>query len=75
LWFTDDDRKKGYPEAVFAAGRYTICFNLLKYIEDIEKDGDNTNPNHQLIISCKQQLMHAWEKFKENPLWRGDSNN
>ena len=49
--------------------------NLLKYIEDIEKDGDNTNQNHQLIISCKQQLMHAWEKFKENPHWRGDSNN
>ena len=70
LWFTQKDKDNGYPEAVFAAGRYTICFNLLKYIEDIQKDGDNTNENHELIISCKQQLMQAWAKFQENPLWR-----
>lgn len=70
LWFTQKDKDNGYPEAVFAAGRYTICFNLLKYIEDIQKDGDNTNENHELIISCKQQLMEAWAKFQENPLWR-----
>jgi hypothetical protein len=70
LWFTQKDKDNGYPEAVFAAGRYTICFNLLKYIEDIQKDGDNTNENHELIISCKQQLMEAWAKFQENPLWK-----
>lgn len=68
LWFTQEDKDNGYPEAVFAAGRYTICYNLLKYIEDIQKDGDNTNENHELIISCKQQLMEAWTKFQENPL-------
>jgi hypothetical protein len=68
LWFTQEDKDNGYPEAVFAAGRYTICYNLLKYIEDIQKDGDNTNENHELIISCKQQLMEAWAKFQENPL-------
>ena len=68
LWFTQEDKEKGYPEALFAAGRYTICYNLLSYIEDIQKDSKNINENHQLIISCKQQLMDAWEKFKENPL-------
>lgn len=70
LWFTQEDKEKGYPEALFAAGRYTICYNLLAYIEEIQKECDYLNENHQLIISCKQQLMDAWEKLKEDPLWK-----
>lgn len=69
LWFTKEDKESGVPEAVLAAGQYTICYNLLEYIERIEKKGDNLNENHQLIISCKQQLQEAWKKFQENPLW------
>lgn len=69
LWFTKEDKESGVPEAILAAGQYTICYNLLEYIERIEKKGDNLNENHQLIISCKQQLQEAWKKFQENPLW------
>ena len=69
LWFTKEDKENGVPKAILSAGQYTICYNLLEYIERIEKKGDNLNENHQLIISCKQQLLDAWKKFQENPLW------
>lgn len=69
LWFTKEDKESGVPEAILAAGQYTICYNLLEYIERIQKKGDNLNENHLQIISCKQQLLDAWKKFQENPLW------
>ena len=69
LWFTDSDKETGVPEAILAAGQYTICYNLLDYIERIQNNGDNLNVNHQLIIACKQQLQDAWAKFQADPLW------
>lgn len=69
LWFTEKDKGKGIPEAILAAGQYTICYNLLDYIDKIKKKRDNLNENHQLIIACEQQLQDAWKKFQEDPLW------
>lgn len=34
LWFTESEREKGIPEALFTCGQYTICMNLLEYIEN-----------------------------------------
>ena len=69
LWFTQSDKEKGIPEAILAAGQYTICFNLLDYIDTIQKDIVCLNENHQLIMDCKQQLQDMWTKFQEDPLW------
>ncbi len=69
LWFTQNDKEKGIPEAILAAGQYTICFNLLDYIDTIQKDMVCLNENHQLIMDCKQQLQDMWTKFQEDPLW------
>ena len=69
LWFTQTDKEKGIPEAILAAGQYTICFNLLDYIDTIQKDIVCLNENHQLIMDCKQQLQDMWTKFQEDPLW------
>ena len=69
LWFTQTDKEKGIPEAILAAGQYTICFNLLDYIDTIQKDMVCLNENHQLIMDCKQQLQDMWTKFQEDPLW------
>lgn len=67
LWFTDQEKAEGMPQAIFACGQYTMCFNLLSYIESIEKDNTNLTEAHDLIKACKPQLLEAWEKFKENP--------
>ena len=69
LWFTERDKARGVPEAILAAGQYTICYNLLDYIEKIQKKGDNLNESHQMIIACKQQLQDAWKKYQDDPLW------
>lgn len=69
LWFTPEDKAAGKPQALFATGQYNICYNLLDYINKIEKDPSNTTPAHQLIIACKQQLQDAWKKFQNDPQW------
>ena len=69
LWFTESDKEDGVPEAILAAGQYTICYNLLDYIDKIQKDENNLNENHQLIIDCQQQFLDMWAKFQEDPLW------
>ena len=70
LWFTDEDKGKGIPEALIAAGQYTICWNLLEYIDNIKKDPENINENHRLIMACETQLREDWEEFKKNPLFK-----
>lgn len=67
LWFTENDKKEGIPEALFATGQYTICMNLLEYIFKLEKDNSNTNQSHKLIMGCKEQLLNDWNEFQRNP--------
>lgn len=69
LWFTPKDKAAGLPQDVLAAGQYTICYNLLQYIEQIEKDPSNTTDSHHLIIACKPLLLDAWKKFQLDPHW------
>jgi len=68
LWFTKDEIESGLPDALIAAGQYTMCWNLLEYIEIIKKDPENTNKNHQIIMECEQQLKSDWKAFQQNPL-------
>lgn len=67
LWFTDDDREKEIPEALFVCGQYTICMNLLEYIEKLKKNMTNTTDTHKLLLGCEQQLKSDWEQFLSNP--------
>lgn len=67
LWFTENDKKESIPEALFTAGQYTICMNLLEYIFKLEKDNSNTNQSHKFIMGCKEQLLDDWNKFQYNP--------
>ncbi|MDH6306595.1 putative acylesterase/phospholipase RssA [Parabacteroides sp. PF5-5] len=69
LWFTPEEIASGMPDAIIAAGEYTVCFNLLQYIEVIKKDPRNTTGQHQVILACEAQLKADWEKFQDNPLW------
>ena len=67
LWFTESDKKEGVPEALFTTGQYTICMNLLEYIIKLENDSSNTTPAHELIRSCKAQLLSDWNEFQRTP--------
>ena len=69
LWFTPEDKAQGKPQALMAAGQYTMCYNLLAYIEQIELDDVNLTASHQQLMALKPQLMELWQKFQLDPLW------
>ena len=69
LWFTAEDKQNGVPQALMAAGQYTMCYNLLDYIDKIEKSPENLNDNHRHIVACKPKLQQAWQRFQQDPQW------
>lgn len=69
LWFTPQDKAAGLPQAILAAGQFHICRSLLSYIHHIEQDPTNTTEAHSLLIACKPQMLDAWKRFKQDPLW------
>ena len=69
LWFTKEDIDNRVPQALMAAGQYTICFNLIDYIDKIQKDPTNLSPAHQTIVALQAKLMDAWNQFKNDPQW------
>lgn len=70
LWFSKEDKEGGMADALIADGQYTICWNLLEYIERIKEDKTNTNKNHELILACEEQLKKDWNLFQKDPLFR-----
>ena len=69
LWFTDKDMANGVPQALLAAGQYTVCYNLIDYIDRIQNDPTNLSPAHATIIALRPRLMQAWKAFQKNPQW------
>jgi len=69
LWFTAADKEKGMPQAIMADGQYTMCYNLLEYIDKVQEDGTNLTEGHQQIIALRPQLMEMWNKFQQDPQW------
>ena len=69
LWFTSEDKAAGIPQAILAAGQYTMCYNLLDYIGKIKADSTNLTAAHSDIIALEPQLLAAWKRFKQDPQW------
>ena len=67
LWFTEEDKTNGIPEALFISGQYTICMNLLEYIEKIKQNNDNTTTFHVRLITLEKTLKSDWDAFQKNP--------
>ncbi|MBX2875541.1 MAG: hypothetical protein KTR30_25715, partial [Saprospiraceae bacterium] len=75
LWFTPEDRKEATLDKLIATGQFTMCYNLIYYLNDIK------HPDHQkasgyeaLSTEMKAQLdeLHAqlmsdWKTFSEKP--------
>lgn len=69
LWFTETDKRQGMPQAIVAAGQYTICWNLLNYINQLAGSMENMNETHRMILECRRQLEDDWMRFQKDPLW------
>ncbi|MCU4174603.1 patatin-like phospholipase family protein [Carboxylicivirga sp. N1Y90] len=70
LWFTKDElEKQDMLNSIIACGQFSMCWNLLCYIDEITKSNENLSTNHVLLVDVKEQLMAQWLQFKENPFW------
>ena len=69
LWFTEKEKAEGVHNALIATGQYTICFNLIEYIELIKKKTANTNKRHKYLISLEDRLKSDWEEFQKDPMY------
>ncbi len=66
LWF-DEDRTKGQQELnkVIACGQFTMCFTLLRLIEQIEQR-PNTNLTPE-ITKVRDRAQEIWQQLQQNP--------
>ncbi len=78
LWFTTEELKgdKNKLDTIIACGQFTMCFNLLEYIEKFVKnkecrqDYDSYNEETKKgIDELYRSLLEDWKKFKINPYW------
>jgi len=72
LWFTDKDNIEGMLENLVCSGEFTMCYNILEYLEKIlfePGSGYNELPNEikleiqKTYESCKQD----WLEFRKQP--------
>lgn len=68
LWFTSKHLRDGYPQSLFASGQYTICMNLLEYIEKVKKIEENKRTEFQTnVLSLEATLLKDWKAFTIEP--------
>lgn len=77
LWFTNEELegKKNKLNALVACGQFTICYNLIDYIERVMKK-DNKVSYEKYTPEVKAQidalyakLQEDWARFNEDPYW------
>lgn len=67
LWFTEDDIAYHLPEKILACGQYTMCYELLNWIEENQGNKKNLTPVHQQLKALKPVLEEDWIHFKSKP--------
>jgi predicted acylesterase/phospholipase RssA len=63
LWFDENHMKRGSREHLVAAGQFTTCYNLLKYICKLEKSSSATPE----LLAFRDELYEDWKLFLSAP--------
>jgi Patatin-like phospholipase len=63
LWFDENNMDK--RDKIIATGQFTMCFNLLVYLFEIEE----VKPLSDSLKKLKQDLTNDWIEFNKNPMW------
>ncbi len=72
LWFDGDDTQAHKLGAVIACGQFTVCFNLLAYVQHFNASDDYKGLTPEYKCRMDQVLTHLtedFEKFKADPFW------
>lgn len=73
LWFTDENQLQNILDKLVATGKFTMCYNLLDYLEQllfVENNGfDELEPQTQSELKqLYETVLKDWQQFKENPM-------
>ena len=82
LWFTPHQLlgENNMLNTLIACGQFTICFNLLEYIEKVLKSNKNVEIYNKYDEELKNEidqlyldLSNDWQQFNNNPYWMVDN--
>ena len=65
LWFDEAAVKNRSQEKVIASGQVTLCFNLLKYLGQLQQEKVALSDH---LLNLKSHLEDDWENFKIDPM-------
>ncbi|SOD94742.1 hypothetical protein [Spirosoma fluviale] len=68
LWFNGTDFKDNIRDQLIATGQFTMCYNLLRYLDQIENLNEIPQDYKKHLGTLKEQLKSDWETFQENPV-------
>lgn len=72
LWFTAAHDKNRTLDHLIACGQYTICYNLLIYLTELEYSDQSPIKgqcfNQKEFKMLYDELMRKWISFKKEPL-------
>jgi hypothetical protein len=68
LWFSKEDMttEKNILDALISCGQFTMCYNLLEYIIELEKEYEDVKKDSQ-IQQLKSELLYDWRLFQSQP--------
>lgn len=71
LWFDTTQVEAQTRDRIIATGQFTTCYNLLKYIHDLEEAP--IAPGYKADLDkLRKHLEEDWQAFQSNPLWMVD---
>lgn len=74
LWFTDNDKVKDMLNLLVAAGQFTMCYNMLEYLDKIQFTKGNgfselAAEQQREIKDVYEQCKLDWMRFKADPIF------
>lgn len=73
LWFTEDHQLQNMLDKLVASGQFTMCYNLLDYLEQLlfVKNNGFEKLEAGIQVALKdlyEEVVRDWERFKANPM-------
>ncbi|NOU58358.1 patatin-like phospholipase family protein [Marinifilum caeruleilacunae] len=69
LWWSEEDIKLDRMNSLIACGQFTTCYNLMKYILDLKKNGIDAEGMDEMYKALKKD----WIAFNKDPMFMVDT--
>ncbi|MEM7257207.1 MAG: patatin-like phospholipase family protein [Pseudomonadota bacterium] len=76
LWFSDADVQQNKLDQLIACGQFTMCYNLINYIDRLQRKnrrrdvwGTLEKQQQQQLLELQADMQKDWVRFEENPYW------